>query len=432
VCALACASGAVVVPSAVAAAAPRVSGVDPGAVPDVALDRSIHSEQVALVTAAAARVAAAAETAARVAAAREGAEVATLRAERSEAQAAAVALSSSRAAVSAASARWAAAEQVRRRDRAAVSAALREIQALAVAWYVAGPAAQVAPTPRPDAARQADAAAELLVVTDSVESSERSDLVAARTAGLRSASARAVLARDQGIEAADRSRSSAAERSVVFGRRALAAAATRRRVSVERAALAARQERSVLLAFDGPEGNGPAPVPTILGRPALSAAELAAWYDQSGYVDLAGAPIQRLAEWYIEEGDAEGVRGDIAFAQAIVETGGFSSPDAVVDNNYAGIGHCDTCAAGFRFASPRAGVRGQIQLLRTYAQPGLTAAQMADPPVLAALDPSAQVARGCCRTWNALTGRWATDPDYGLTVLAVYQSMLSSALTGDG
>ncbi len=39
------------------------------------------------------------------------------------------------------------------------------------------------------------------------------------------------------------------------------------------------------------------------------------------------------------------------------------------DNNFAGIGACDSCAGGDRFANAREGVRAQIQLLRFYADP---------------------------------------------------------------
>jgi len=44
------------------------------------------------------------------------------------------------------------------------------------------------------------------------------------------------------------------------------------------------------------------------------------------------------------------VRGDVAFAQSILETAGFANPgSAPTDNNFAGIGWCDTCAHGFDF-----------------------------------------------------------------------------------
>ena len=48
-----------------------------------------------------------------------------------------------------------------------------------------------------------------------------------------------------------------------------------------------------------------------------------------------------LAQDYIDEGTAAGVRGDIAFAQSILETGSFYFPDGgqltPQDNNFAGM-----------------------------------------------------------------------------------------------
>ncbi len=53
-------------------------------------------------------------------------------------------------------------------------------------------------------------------------------------------------------------------------------------------------------------------------------------------------PVAQLAQFYIEEGEAAQVRGDIAFAQSILETGSFSFPDGgqltPTDNNFAGHG----------------------------------------------------------------------------------------------
>jgi hypothetical protein len=206
-----------------------------------------------------------------------------------------------------------------------------------------------------------------------------------------------------------------------------------KRVQADQSSLATAQAalKKAVAALAGTELHPPAAgdrSPSILGPSALDAAQLVAWYDTSGYVDLTPASIGSLARWYIAEGSAEGVRGDIAFAQAVLETGGFSSPDAVNLNNYAGIGHCDSCAAGWAFPSPHLGVRGQIQLLRAYAQPGLTAAQLASPPAIADVTPEKQRVRGCCVTWQSLTGVWATDPIYGPVILNIYQQMLESAL----
>jgi hypothetical protein len=167
---------------------------------------------------------------------------------------------------------------------------------------------------------------------------------------------------------------------------------------------------------------------SILGSPALNAKQLAGWFNAEGYTDLTAATIDQLAAWYIQAGAAEGVRSDVAFAQAIVETGGFSSPDAVVLNNYAGIGHCDTCATGWTFPSPHGGVIGHLELLRIFAS-SAPAPRRAPRPVLPALTPAHQGRAGCCPTWESLTGTWATDPIYAFSILSTYESMLQFAAT---
>jgi hypothetical protein len=164
---------------------------------------------------------------------------------------------------------------------------------------------------------------------------------------------------------------------------------------------------------------------SVIGPSVLNSDQLSAWFNAQGYVDLTPATVAQLTAWYVQEGTSEGVRGDVAFAQAVLETGGFGSPDAVGLNNYAGIGHCDSCSAGWAFPSPSGGVLGQEQLLRIFAggqgQPG------APPPVLPSLTPAQQGRSGCCQTWESLTGVWATDPTYGAQILTIYQHMLAYA-----
>lgn len=167
---------------------------------------------------------------------------------------------------------------------------------------------------------------------------------------------------------------------------------------------------------------------SVLGPSALSAAQLAAWYTWTGYADLTTASIKQLAGWYIQEGHRIGVRGDVAFAQAILETGGFSSPDAVDLNNYAGIGHCDSCASGWAFPSPQDGVIGQLQLLSIFAGPGLLTVGL--PPVLPALTNANEGQHGCCNSWESLTGVWASDPTYAAQILGIYDQILQYALGG--
>jgi hypothetical protein len=72
------------------------------------------------------------------------------------------------------------------------------------------------------------------------------------------------------------------------------------------------------------------------------------------------------------------------------------------------------------------GVRAQAQLLHAYADRTLRAKTLANPPI--GSDPDTLSVRGCCQTWNALTGTWATDPNYGPKLMTVYLSMLEYTL----
>ena len=77
-----------------------------------------------------------------------------------------------------------------------------------------------------------------------------------------------------------------------------------------------------------------------------------------------------LIPLYLSEGKAEGVRGDIAFAQSCLETGnfGFSGSAVTLDqNNFCGMGVTSNGMKGNFFDTPQLGIRAQVQHLKTYA-----------------------------------------------------------------
>ena len=159
----------------------------------------------------------------------------------------------------------------------------------------------------------------------------------------------------------------------------------------------------------------------IIGVPRLNAGDLAGWFAGSGYVPRVPTPIEDYAGWFIEEGTAEGIRGDIAFAQAVLETDGFANTDSVIANNFSGIGHCDVCPSGWTFPSPQLGVRAQIQLLKSYAvRPATYVNDLVDRRL--------RGPAGCCETWGDLTTVWATDPAYGPKVMLIYTAIVDHAL----
>ena len=166
-------------------------------------------------------------------------------------------------------------------------------------------------------------------------------------------------------------------------------------------------------------GFGSDPV-SLLGPSRLTAAQLAA------SVRMHRAPritvsIEQLAELYIQEAAAYGVRADLAWAQSIVETGWFTFPDGGLvrptDNNFAGMGACDSCSDGNRYADARTGVRAQMALLRGYADPAEVPDAIHRPP---------RSLRGVAPTWMQMgNGRWATSTRYASTVLGVYLRLLA-------
>ncbi len=268
---------------------------------------------------------------------------------------------------------------------------------------------------------------EVNVIAEVVVDDLGADIAAASAASQRVDRLTATVSADESTLTADQGQANVAEGAVppaaaalVDARRQLAAA--RRRLAGAQAGL--REARAALVGPASLAGQGL----SIMGSSALNAAELTTWFDNQGYADLTSTTITELANWYLTAGAALGVRGDVAFAQAVLETGGFSSPDAANLNNYAGIGHCDTCATGWPFPSPHGGVVGQLQLLRIFAGAG-TAPKPAPAPVLPALTPANQDRRDCCPTWEALTGVWATDPSYSTQILLIYEQMLAASIS---
>jgi flagellum-specific peptidoglycan hydrolase FlgJ len=302
------------------------------------------------------------------------------------------------------------------------------IRALALGTYTGkftNPQPSGSPTPEADQLAAIDVA-EVQVVAGIIDRRLRTDVsFEAGATRLRDQLGGAVAA-DQNDLSATAQQLTSAEDRLLADNRALASAETGLPVASAQLAGAQATLTADLASVAGPVGAQAGSV-SLLGGSALTAAQMAAWYHWTGYADVTSAPIEQLAAWYIQAGNQLGVRGDVAFAQSILETGGYSSPDAVDLNNYAGIGHCDSCASGWQFPSPNDGVIGHIQLLRIFATTALPPPG-SPHPVLPSLTISSQREAGCCPSVESLTGVWATDPTYGTQILGIYQQMLGYAL----
>ena len=180
--------------------------------------------------------------------------------------------------------------------------------------------------------------------------------------------------------------------------------------------------------------RGRVEVVAIMGAARLSAPQLAAWFTRRpGALEAyrASVPLETLAQIYVEEGAAEGVAGDVAFVQAVVETGWFRFQGLVGPrhNNFAGLGATDERPAPDTFPDARTGVRAQIQHLRAYADASAVACE--SPPLgHPCADPRFHLVtpKGRARSWNAMGGgNWAASPAYSRAILRLYREALEHA-----
>lgn len=132
-----------------------------------------------------------------------------------------------------------------------------------------------------------------------------------------------------------------------------------------------------------------------------------------------------LAEIFLSEGQKEGVRGDVAFCQTLVETGYFKFGGDVqpCQHNYAGIGATGG-VPGLSFPDERTGIRAQIQHLKAYAS--------TEPLVQECVDPRFKyVSRGSarCVEWLGIQENpqgigWAAGAGYGKKILDILEMII--------
>ena len=135
--------------------------------------------------------------------------------------------------------------------------------------------------------------------------------------------------------------------------------------------------------------------------------------------------VDELVRYYLEEGRIEGIRGDIAFAQALIETGYFKFGGIVLpsQNNYCGLGALNGNSIGgaATFESPRIGVRAQIQHLKAYATSNGIKMQCVDPRYRL-------VTKGIAPNVEDLGGKWAV-PGYDSSKYSSFQQAFANNAT---
>ena len=130
---------------------------------------------------------------------------------------------------------------------------------------------------------------------------------------------------------------------------------------------------------------------------------------------------------YLSEGEEEGVRGDIAFAQSCLETGNFAYSGSSVtlsQNNFCGLGVTQRGKKGLSFETPQFGIRAQVQHLKAYASEDALKNGCIDPRFR-------YVTRGCAPyvEWlgqkeNPQGKGWAAGERYGEKILSILKAVM--------
>ena len=164
----------------------------------------------------------------------------------------------------------------------------------------------------------------------------------------------------------------------------------------------------------------------IMGKPAVTADQMKSYLKKKN--PSVPQSVLDMIPLYISEGEAEGVRGDIAFAQSCLETGNFTFSGSAVtlpQNNFCGLGVTQRGKAGLSFESPQLGIRAQIQHLKAYASTDKLRNERIDPRLR-------YVTRGCApyTEWlgqkeNPQGKGWAAGEKYGEKILSILKAIVS-------
>ena len=164
----------------------------------------------------------------------------------------------------------------------------------------------------------------------------------------------------------------------------------------------------------------------IMGESLVTAQALIKYYKDTNaiypqeYSDR-DVDLETFVNYYIQEAEAEGVRAEVAFAQAMIETGNlqFGGDVKVTQFNFAGLGATGG-EPGFDFAKEygddavgiQMGVRAHVQHLKCYASDLPLNQENVDPRWGDWIRLRAPIV-------EELSGTWAMDPQYAKNILKV-------------
>ena len=171
---------------------------------------------------------------------------------------------------------------------------------------------------------------------------------------------------------------------------------------------------------------------TIMGQGDVTLNQMISYYQANAtypsfYANSDAPTLKKFCQLYIKECEAEGVKVEVAFAQAMKETNflKYGGDVSIEQYNFAGIGATGGGNPGCSFANVQTGIRAQVQHLKAYASEDALVNDVVDPRFK-------YVKRGICPyvEWLGINENpnkvgWATDKGYGNDIVKRIETLKS-------
>ena len=170
----------------------------------------------------------------------------------------------------------------------------------------------------------------------------------------------------------------------------------------------------------------------IMGKPVATVGQMQVYIKRKN--PSVGQQVLDMVPLYLSEGEAEGVRGDIALAQSCLETGNFGFSGSAVtlkQNNFCGMGVTANGEKGNSFDTAQLGIRAQIQHLKAYADKADLVNELIDPRFKYVVRGSATYVEWLGIQENPQGKGWAAGVSYGAKILAILKGIIGAADSED-
>ena len=170
----------------------------------------------------------------------------------------------------------------------------------------------------------------------------------------------------------------------------------------------------------------------IAGNSSVTVAQMVNYYKKSGKAYPAealkaggAATIEEFCQIYYEECKTEGIKAEVAFVQAMIETGflQFGGSVKIEQFNFAGLGATGNGVSGNSFENVRIGIRAHVQHLKCYANTEPLKNECVDPRWGEWLRGKAPYVEWLSIPNNPYGTGWAGDVNYAAKILSGIQGL---------